>query len=383
MANNNAIGTGALILTANADRMLAGMDAAGDAASKKAATISQKVGKATDGGKGGGLLGNILGGVAGGLAGAGLFTALVKGPELALRAFEELDKRATGFDKGALAGIKQSFHSLQNAGLGILQKFVSAAAPAIMVLAGALLNLFEKLNPVIQGVASVFEAFAFTFAELLSELIDSIGDLGIDTTDWGKNTLDVLEAIGKGFAYVWDTVKAGAGVLAVVAGVITEGLGLIVKMIGDAVLKLSELAQQLPESIRPDWIGDVGNTVKGWGASIDGFGERMRNWGVGAIQGFGNSAVAVEGFFNRVRGRLADVKADIADLGAATELKLSGAFQRGSTDAYKIIARSSTDGMLEGQNAAKKQLEEQRKGNGILNKILAKMATSGFGLGAI
>src|SRR6187551_2703824 len=121
MASNNAIGTGALILTTSADKMLAGMDAAGSAASKKAATITKNVSKAADGGKGGGFLSGILGGAVGGLAGAGLFTALVKGPELALRAFEELDKRATGFDKGALAGIKQSFGQLQNAGLGILQ----------------------------------------------------------------------------------------------------------------------------------------------------------------------------------------------------------------------------------------------------------------------
>lgn len=67
MSNNNAIGTGSLILTPIADRMLSGLDDAGKKATQKTQAINGKLaagggGKGSGGGGGGG---GGLGGVGG------------------------------------------------------------------------------------------------------------------------------------------------------------------------------------------------------------------------------------------------------------------------------------------------------------------------------
>src|SRR4051812_21620645 len=79
MGSNNAIGTGALILSANADKLVSGLDKAEQLATKKTAAINAKVGAI--GGKGG--IGDLAGGL-GGSAGVTIASmALRAGPAAA------------------------------------------------------------------------------------------------------------------------------------------------------------------------------------------------------------------------------------------------------------------------------------------------------------
>ncbi len=354
MASNNAIGEGALILTTSADRMLAGLDSVQKQAGAKAKGIADSVDKGSKSKSGG-----FLSGLVGGLAGAGIFTALVKGPELAMRAFAELEKRATGLDKGALQGIKQTFRGIQSAGLGILQKFVTAAAPAIMVLGQTLLKLFEKLSPLISGVAEVFEVFGFVCASVIEAIVDSLGGLEGSTEGWGETTLNVLRVVGKAFAYVWDTLKAGAGVIAVVAGLVVQGFGKIVEVVGQAIKMLSDLASVLPEEIRPDWLGQAGQVVEGWGAQINEIGKGMREWGKGAVLGFGQSAAAVDAWFNGVAERMKTTKQGLEAMAGTMQLKLTGAMLGGSAEAFSTVAKFQSGSQI-GGDVGKQQLGVQR-----------------------
>src|SRR5687768_16255019 len=115
--SNNAIGSAAVILSANADRLTSGLDKSKKHVNDWAGAVDKKlanVGKASS--KGGGLFGRLLGsGVAGGAAGlaAGGIMGAVK---LAGRLPDIVDrlseKAGDTFDGKALSGLSQTFDRL-------------------------------------------------------------------------------------------------------------------------------------------------------------------------------------------------------------------------------------------------------------------------------
>jgi hypothetical protein len=361
----NAIGTGALILSANADKMLSGLSSAGKAATKSAEKIGGDIKGAVDkgatqgGGLGiGGLFGKLLGGIGRGI-GFGLITEGVKG---IAGAFEDLQKRASGADKGALNSIKGSFLLIKDAGLGLLQRVLTAAAPALAKLTDVALNLFDRFGPLAENLVAGFAEILFVVGELALEVMGLIPAF----EGFGVTGLDIARMVAKGFGYVWDTLKAGAGVIAYVSGYIVEGLGHVTTAIADVVKMAADLAARLPESIRPTWIGDAASAVDGFGARVKEAGKSMRDWGKGAVMGFGSSSGAIDSWFEGVAKRIGETRKGIEGMVEPLKLGLSGAFEQGSAAAYSITAKFSANSMLA---ESRRQLQEQQKTNGILGRI--------------
>jgi hypothetical protein len=327
-------------------------------------------------GGGGGFLATAIGGFAGGIAGAltaagisKFFSLLHDLPELTQR----LGGKATGSDLGALQSVSQGFVRIQEGVDFLMTKGLALLAPAFGAALDAASAFGEKTGPLFEKVGAALEVIVYTGAELFGEFLSGVADVLNSIEGWARETLGladttqgagdqmfaVLRLVGKGFAYVWDTVKAGAGVVSVVVGYIAEGFGTVIKVVGQAVEQLAKLAEQLPESIRPDWIGKAADAVKGWGDSIDTAGQKMVAWGKGAVMAWGDSSAAVDVWFDKVQGRLAERKKAFENP-IPLKPQLAGAFQAGSKEAYSVVAKFQAGGTITGQDIPKQQLKELR-----------------------
>lgn len=417
MAGSNAIGTGALVLSANADGLVSGLASA----EKSTVSFSRRIMNTVGGlaGGPGGLLsrllfgrgevgedGKTLGRVGGlvsrvkgmfradgklGLLGGFLFGAGVGGALLAFQAipaaFEEMQQRARGADRGGLAAVKGSLQAIAGAGLELLTKVLTAAAPAIVAVAESLIAFLDRMGPQIRAIIDGFGDILFVGAEVFAATLDGIAGLVEAMGGWaasfglvsaagersGSVVMRVLRTIGVGVGYLWDTFKAGAGVIAWVAGVIVSGFGKVLKVIGDAVQALADLASVLPEAIRPDWVGRAAAVVAGWGKDVEGVGVGLQNWGRDALNGWGRTADRIGGWFDMIAAKKDRLAEGIANLAVPTQVKLAGANERGSAGAYSIVAKYQAGNFL-AENVAKQQLREAKEGNKILQRIEAGQA---------
>lgn len=398
MAGANAIGTGALILTASSDKLGPALNAAESKIGKFAGSADKAVGSRFGrfldavGSRFGGLVGIARGvfdrvtGLAGGMVGRvkGLFSKIgglaggaikgllaggaigagfglaTKGIEGLLKLPELIDKvkdKAKGGETGALDGILRGFERLSDAAERLFVRGLVAAAPAFTRVADLLLGFLDRMSPAIDKASARFEVFAFVAAELFGVGLDLLGDL-IDTVDeWAAsilgtaNTTDgagdqmfkVLRIVGKGFAYVWDTVKAGAGVVSWVAGKITQALGWVVKKLAEVIEFAARLADALPDKIKAriglDGWGRAAEVVKGFGADVQNVGKDMEAWGEKQIAAWGQSVGRVEEWFNGVEQRFRDRKAALDREVKLEQPKLAGAAMKNTAESYSIVAK--------------------------------------------
>lgn len=389
--SSTQIGSAAIVLSANADKLTAGLSKSKADVEKWAGGVAKstdRAAKAAGGDGKGGFLGKLLG-VGGSFAGgfAGAFTAAGIGkffqllhdlPELTAR----LGEKSTGSDTGALQSIAQGFVRIQDAVDELMTRGLALLAPAFGAVLDAATAFGGRTGPIFAKVGEALSVILYTGAELFGAFLSGVADIIQQIDGWAQETLGladttkgagdqmfgVLRMVGKGFAYVWDTVKAGAGVVAVVVGYIEQGFGTLVKAIGKAVEQLARLAEQLPESIRPDWIGKAADAVKGWGDGIDQAGQKMVAWGKGAVMAWGDSAVAVDKWFDRVQQRFNERKAAFENPIPLTP-KLAGALTSGSTQAYSVVAKF-VGGNLAAQDIPKEQLKLAKEGNQLLARAV-------------
>lgn len=390
-ATGNAIGSAAVILSANADRLVGGLDRAEKHVTDFAHTTDKKlanIGKSA-GGKGG-LLGSMFsGGAIGGAAGAAAGVAL-KGFEALFRLPEKIDQlaeSATGATGGRLASLSETFDRFGDIGNRLLVGVITPLAPALELVAESMERWLGDGGDGLGKIGAAVEAVTYYWAELYTLVIDEglevIGSiqkwaqetLGLATTTDGASDqmFAALRMLGKGFAYVWDTVKAGAGAITYVTGAILEGVGIIVKALGELIQRMHELDQRLPRVIRTNLFGDAAESVKGWGANIDAAGDKMQKWGRGAVAAWGDSSIAVGKWFDGVQARLKERAAAIDQMEKKFTPKLSGAFQAGSVEAYSINAKFQS-GASGSFDIPKEQLRVAKEQLRIQKEQLAKMA---------
>lgn len=168
------------------------------------------------------------------------------------------------------------------------------------------------------------------------------------------------------------TLKAGGGVIALVASAVVRGLAIIVDVIGEAIHALAKLADALPESIRPGWIKDAANAVSGWALDMDKAADDISDWGVKAIDGWGSSIADVDAFFDRTeekwRNRNKKAKGPVGFVLPNTDP--TGAMLKGGTEAHTVVARFQNESMVQ-QSLTKQQLDQLKginKGVNDLNK---------------
>jgi hypothetical protein len=193
----------------------------------------------------------------------------------------------------------------------------------------------------------------------VGEGIPSVGDV----------IVEVFCAVGIAVSYAWDTIKAGHGVIALVAGVIVEGFGLVVKAFKEVV----SLAKELPESLRPAGLDNfiAGDKVD---ASISAAVGKMKDWGKNAVVGFGNSAKKFSAWLDNAlkkKNKLAEavpLNDTMSSLTASTP-KFAAALAPATKEAYSLILKNQF-GMNGGKDVAKEQLKEVKKANKLNEKKL-------------
>jgi hypothetical protein len=159
---------------------------------------------------------------------------------------------------------------------------------------------------------------------------------------------------------VWDTIKAGAGAISYVSSFIVDGFGLVI----DALHSVIDLATELPDAIKPDWIDDFAKGLDKTAEKSHEIGESMRNWGKGTFNNFGKSAGDVDKWFNNLEARMNEkpekkkrgggLAGDDVEIDAGKNM-FAGAFEKGTKEAYQVIARYQTGQLADQKDEAKKQ----------------------------
>lgn len=369
MAGNNAIGTGAVILTANADQMLAGLDRAGKLAARKAEDIGDRVAKAAKSGGKGGLFGDLLGGAAGGAIFAGAKAAFDGLFNAAGGAFERLGEAGSS----SVLSIQDSFAKLREVGDRLFSKLFDAAAPVLGRLAEVAGDVFDRFAPAIEDGLKFMGDLAFVAVELFNTIAEMVTPLG-RFQDAG---IKVARAVATAFGYVWDSLRAGAGVIAYVAGLIVRGFGAIVEAVGEAWRFMQYLNDQLPDWLRVDFIGRAGDAMVGFSDKVAAVGREIQGWGKDQIAAFGQGAEGAVKWVDLVQGRLEQAQLKAASftkkmveaVGETKEFKLlSGVVDRGSAADYSIVQRFK---LQTGPDAGPKQMvAEQQKTNTKLDRLI-------------
>ncbi len=330
--------------------------------------------------------------------------AMFEGGEAGLRGMvDEAKKLGIAFNAADAAKIEAANDAItrvKGAISGVFQQFLIKAAPVIELVGTKLTSAFEYLQPVFDKVFRALATHWEIIIDVLSEVFTAIGEVIEAVVGWIGELFNlqqvsltveqvvtgVWKAIAIGAAYVWDTIKAGAGAVAWVAGLIVEGFGYVVEAFKEVV----SLAKELPDAIRPAWLDSFVDGVNEFEGAVKKSGKDLRKWGEGTITGFGDSADKVRNWFDS-RKKKEDPKAD-GKAGAAQapaeEKKATysavAAALKGSKEAISIQARWTTTNRLNPQlDAQKRQVMEQQKTNKLLNDVVKAISGIDLGLEAI
>lgn len=214
-------------------------------------------------------------------------------------------------------------------------------------------DLGEVISQVWDGVIGIFEMVMTWIVELGKEVMElgkSFGTFEIIIPNLKTLVDQGCRATAKGVAYVFDAIKAGAGSLILTLGKTVEVIGAMGKKLG-----LS------------------------WGDKWEQAGTNMEKLGAAWMQGFGDSAGKVDKFFDDMKKRKEDAKADAINTADAMmkEYHPIASIMQGSKEAASLEAKWRTGNLVNPQlQVQQKQLAEQQKGNGFLGNIL-EMAKRG------
>lgn len=250
---------------------------------------------------------------------------------------------------------------------------IAAAQTATEAMSRANAALGNAFDSIVIAMAPALEYFA----DLIPVAIEAIAPL---FAGMGGGVMPVLKGVTVAVGYVWDSLKVGGGVMAMVAGKIVEGLGTIIQALGDVVRWMAEV---LPESLRPDWLDGMGQAINDLGGRVDRFGEQAGAWGektaVNAVVGFGEGAAAMDRFFTDFENRRASaVKKHVDQLRGATtvarqlagpQFTAVGAAVRGSADAAAAAARFQTQSKIAASKEQAQLLAAANKQVGVLERI--------------
>lgn len=370
MGASNAIGTGAVVLTANSDALATGLAKARENVTQWATQTDAKVKSATaagGGGSGGGLLRSVLfgGAVGAGVGAIGGIVSQFGGM------FDDIQGRAARVrlsfgEQDSLKTAKRAVDQLSFTFERTLMQAIAAVAPAV-----------EKIAPAIEAIVFIggelFQLFVSGVGDVLKmvgQWADSTFDLGVTTNSASQTMFAAFKVVGKAVAYVYDTIKLIAGAVAYVAGVVTEGFGIVVKVIGEAVNMLAELAKELPDAIRPDWIQGCADAVKGWGNSIANAGAGMQAWGRQAIAGWGTSAQQVGEWVDNIQAKFERRPKVMLE-----PPKLGGALMKDSKEAYSAVVKWSSQDMIGAVDKERAKLDAALNANKIMQQILDQLKT--------
>ncbi|MBX9677427.1 MAG: hypothetical protein K2X38_01600 [Gemmataceae bacterium] len=236
----------------------------------------------------------------------------------------------------------------------------------------------ESLQKAQAALGRAFDQILIAMTPVFQFLADKIPvavkELGPTFQAFGSAVVPVMRGIAIGAAYVWDTFKAGQGIVGVVIGAITKALGYVV----DAFASVIGLAKELPDSLRPDWLDDFIKGTEETAETLKAVGRETMQWGKDRVNTFGQSADAARKFFDEMdkgrndeiakRKKLLENPGGIAPASKPADYKPLDAALKGSREAAQIEARFYADG-LRADDINKQQLKQQQAANKLLQDI--------------
>ena len=425
--STTTIGTGAVVLTANADKLLTGLDRAtekvGDWSSKLNARITNgltqnPVTRALFGlpeydaesgkylGRVGGLLGRLQALLSNGERGHGRINRWLFG-------IHEHDAK-TGEYLGRVGGLANKLKKLltPKAG-GLLRGFVFGAGAGLALSAFAAAGKgvekfaerftevkeraqqyggidtdryqrIERAQDALDRISAAFDDFVFRSAERLApflekfaaafEVISFVGSEVFDRlADWVSEFVTwIARGIDETFGWATATTSAGEQTFAVLkkVGRVFVYIGEVAGVLAVAVLKtFAAIADGAGRLFALAGFDEMAGKARKLAADVGGI--------AGAMEGtIGTWAVQYDAWFDRMQKRFGETKR----IAKETGLALAGAFQAGSTEAYSVMAKFQAGNILTGQapadnpvKIAKENLKELKEHKRVLWKIVGAL----------
>lgn len=408
MAGGNAIGTGAIILTANADQAMSSFLKVSKGADKLASDVGKTGSKAAVGkgsflntllGAGGGVAAGAAKGIASALSGAlsGGLAALAGGPLAGIIGgqlgsllnpqallngirdkIESVRDKATSNDQlGALDSVSAAITRIDRLVDQLSAAFLTALAPAISTATDIIEAAFDHwgvdMKLVMEAISTIstlaVDMAGFVLGGIMEvidatgEWIGKFGEVASAGSTISSRIVGALRPIGIAFAYVWDTAKLGVGVFSILEGA-------IINVIGRIETALADFFKSLPDELRPEWadtyidkLGQVGKVQRD-------LGDHLAEWGLNTFSDWGSSAERFRQIFDGLGSQIADKEKMFSDAGkaAAPTTKLAGAFDSQSREAYSITAQYNASGR-DMASLQQQQIKAVENGNKILGNI--------------
>ncbi len=285
----------------------------------------------------------------------------------------------------AQRAVKESSELIKQTWDGLIGRVTVAIAPVVKFWANAFQKGFELITPIFDWLSRAWEeegliiTAVFTkFGEWVQDAIDWAKEL---TSGWGlfgdqfPTIKEVVRAsflaMGLAGAVVWDSLKAGAGAVSISLGYLVKGIG----WVWNAFADLINLAQKIPEDVRPKWVDDFTNSINSTRVNINTAGNGLVSWGDKQIASWGSSLTKVNDWFAKIgTGTVAKVAdgAKVALQNLQAMFKPVQAALKGSKEDYEIRTKATFDakwGTDAATNMANKALAEQKLTNQKLDKI--------------
>ena len=271
----------------------------------------------------------------------------------------------------------------------VWRQVVIAIAPVIEMISVKLVSALEKLQPTVTVLTQIFATYWGVMVDVFGEVFDAVFELGVEFGKWAKEFLglgvssktveqqvtDSLRAIGVVGAYVFETLRAGVGVLAVALGFVIEAL----TDIGTKFNAMLATFKSIPVKFRPDWMNGFLLGVQDVEIGSRKVSDELKKWGMNATEGIGKLAQQVNNWFDKRANRpkpdpVAEALLKPNPKPIIQPVKLSyeavGAALKGSREAYSIEARFRNENRLNPQlDLQRKQLAAQERGNQLLQQV--------------
>lgn len=228
--------------------------------------------------------------------------------------------------------------SLENAWKSVSLSVASALGPLVSTAADVFKQIVEFARPVINGIGEAFKATVEVLQPVFEMIVDAFkeaikwvgefaGSVGIKFPTIREMVLNTFQAVGVAGAYAFDTLKAGAGGVA-------YAMSYLVEAVGNVTDAWNELANGITTHH-----ADAGAAIRRWGS------DAMTSWG--------NSAGAVNRYFDTLRRRQTEAATappvrppTLQPPPGIAEYKATAALLKGSKEAYSIEVQAKVAGQL-------------------------------------
>lgn len=266
-------------------------------------------------------------------------------------------------------GIQEWIEQQKKTGNVLSNDQIKAAADAQKAWKEARDNIAQAWNGLVNRVVVAIAPILEVIGKLLKNLTAQVSEW---SQAWGVSTPQVvgwLKSIAIGAAYLWDTFKVGQGLVMVVFGAVAHAVGYVI----DAFKSLVDLAKELPDEMRPKWVDDFAKSLEGAAKVAHDVG-REEFWGAKEkFNQFGQSAKDIEKMFDGIGKKSKDITKELKQQAAQGQAEYHGveAALKGSTQAYSAQVRFNFESLFgPQQKIEEKQLEEQRKMNEKLDRVI-------------